>query len=1073
MNPRAIADTSRAALIAREEEIARQMLRVYAPLRQQLIAKIADLKERLPRVQIETHEALTWQVDRAAALLRQVEDEEAICRKAAHITEGGQRAGGQLGLDLGPQVARAAQVAWNSLPVNALEHLVGFSEDGKALQKHFQALAPERYQAMRQTLATGMAQGHTPYKIARALTADVDEFTLRRSTLIARQETVRAFREAAITSYAANADIVDGWVWTAVLTARCCAACVALDGTLHPIDEAMGSHVSCRCIAVPHLAIGDAPRLQENGADWLAQQDRATQDGILGKAKGELYRQGKITPQEMVDRHSSPWGPTANIVSLKHMETIGVITREERLAALGKGEMPNPGRRTLPAGPSRFVYTKPDAPPPIVPPFVVPVTPPPTAPEITTNAWKPTMTEAEADAWSQGSALRGDYYHGTGLTESGHITDPAALYQRLTELKGDGFRLIEIDPKAGVGSGNMMGRGVYITPNQENAERYGAVLRIRINVKKAWTEKDAGISWAQQYGKIQREAKKEGVFSSLDPVERIAWWVKKHGYDAIENGFQTIVFDPRNIVIVESRMETAAEALRKFEQTRARLNAAEPGSLEWKLAHHYDTIAQNRYQLLRAYEELIVPPIAPPPPPAPPVTKPPVAELLKKKDINAIRLETEAWQDENNAILARRAANVGNVNSKSLAIIERDGDGTLQGVLGLNNGQATIFVEHLGAAGGMDSATGERLLAHAAEKAAKENKLIRVRGNTDAEKDFLQRLGFHQVSGIQYEMSTAEARLFAERVLAGQKPIAFPRSKVVKPPKPTLAPEIAPEVPKPVPANASTRPGVISGPELRAKIAANAETLDPADFRELLDRRRDAEREYFAKRKGLAKNDPLRKELRDRMEALSNEVERRRNGISQEIEQLLKSDTRGDFSISYVGEKTESLFADKLRQFAEMMDDRPEFSRNVKVHTLPEGERAFHQMRPSINGLRSTVHYAPSDGVVTVAHEMGHYLERNVPEINSEARAFLARRTAGEEAQSLNKLTKSTRYADDEIAKPDKFMDEYVGKIYKDGATEVISMGIQYMVRNPALLAEKDPELFDLIWRIMRRIPAE
>jgi flagellar basal body-associated protein FliL len=52
-------------------------------------------------------------------------------------------------------------------------------------------------------------------------------------------------------------------------------------------------------------------------------------------------------------------------------------------------------------------------------------------------------------------------------------------------------------------------------------------------------------------------------------------------------------------------------------------------------------------------------------------------------------------------------------------------------------------------------------------------------------------------------------------------------------------------------------------------------------------------------------------------------------------------------------------------------------------------------------------------------------------------------------------------------------MDEYVGKIYKDGATEVISMGIQYMVRNPALLAEKDPELFDLIWRIMRRIPAE
>ncbi len=43
-----------------------------------------------------------------------------------------------------------------------------------------------------------------------------------------------------------------------------------------------------------------------------------------------------------------------------------------------------------------------------------------------------------------------------------------------------------------------------------------------------------------------------------------------------------------------------------------------------------------------------------------------------------------------------------------------------------------------------------------------------------------------------------------------------------------------------------------------------------------------------------------------------------------------------------------------------------------------------------------------------------------------------------------------------------------MGKIYPHGATEIISMGLEYIWRKPAAFAQQDPDYFQFIWGVLR-----
>jgi SPP1 gp7 family putative phage head morphogenesis protein len=116
----------------------------------------------------------------------------------------------------------------------------------------------------------------------------------------------------------------------------------------------------------------------------------------------------------------------------------------------------------------------------------------------------------------------------------------------------------------------------------------------------------------------------------------------------------------------------------------------------------------------------------------------------------------------------------------------------------------------------------------------------------------------------------------------------------------------------------------------------------------------------------------------------------------------------------------------------------------------------------------SIIRLSSTDDTKTLLHETGHIIEFSNSKVKDAANAFLERRTEGETAQKLADITGIGDYNSYEKAKPDNFMSPYIGKIYADKSTEVISTGLEYMYDNPARLADQDPELFDLIVDVLQ-----
>lgn len=97
-------------------------------------------------------------------------------------------------------------------------------------------------------------------------------------------------------------------------------------------------------------------------------------------------------------------------------------------------------------------------------------------------------------------------------------------------------------------------------------------------------------------------------------------------------------------------------------------------------------------------------------------------------------------------------------------------------------------------------------------------------------------------------------------------------------------------------------------------------------------------------------------------------------------------------------------------------------------------------------------------------HELAHHLE-NDPIAKAASNGFLLKRRDSEQAHTLRSLTGNKGYSADEVAYKDSFMDPYIGKIYRDGITEVFSMGVQYLAnpKDAAIFAAKDPQMFAMI----------
>ena len=180
-------------------------------------------------------------------------------------------------------------------------------------------LSDEATEAMRRRLVQGVAAGRNPRETARLMVTDVqDTFDggLARAQVIARTETIDAYRAGAKAHHEANADVLAGWVWLAKLSERTCSSCVAMHGTEHELDEPGPlDHQQGRCsrmpLVKPELVPGAPKPTIESGTEWLERQPEGVQRSVLGPRRYEAWKAGDYPASRWaVRRESEAWRPS-------------------------------------------------------------------------------------------------------------------------------------------------------------------------------------------------------------------------------------------------------------------------------------------------------------------------------------------------------------------------------------------------------------------------------------------------------------------------------------------------------------------------------------------------------------------------------------------------------------------------------------------------------------------------------------------------------------------------------------------------------------------------------------------
>lgn len=316
----------RRELLRGERRAANEMLRAYGDIWRRIKIRLDVLLGQIRDARAAGEEpGISWLIEqgRLERLLEQVKAEmrafadlaEArIVEEQRQAVEAAERHAAKM---MQAALWREALVvgSFARVPMEALADLVGFLSDGTPLRRLLDELGPDASRATREALITGLATGQSPRVIARRVRAAFGG-NLARALRVSRTEVLRSYREATLRSYQANDDVVSGWIWYSALGARTCAACWAMHGTKHRLNERLDDHPNGRCTAIP-IVRGFEEEVP-SGATLFDQQPEEVQRKILGHAGYEVYRAGAVKLEDFVGRRRSrEWGTIRYTRSLR------------------------------------------------------------------------------------------------------------------------------------------------------------------------------------------------------------------------------------------------------------------------------------------------------------------------------------------------------------------------------------------------------------------------------------------------------------------------------------------------------------------------------------------------------------------------------------------------------------------------------------------------------------------------------------------------------------------------------------------------------------------------------------
>lgn len=332
-----IAEAYRKALLKRERKAAARLVQqyglVWARLSKRLEKLTKQIEDARARGEIVNYAWLLRQ-ERYAELLAQVDAQFKRFADTATKTITAQQSAAVNAASSGAvEIAQAAGIGgtFNRLPSAAFENMVGFLGNGSPLRSLIDQLPRAARRIVEQGLTEAVALGVGSRETARKIRAGLGG-NLNRALLISRTETARAYRAASQQTYQANRDVVRGWYWRSARNSRCCAACIAMDGTFHSVDEPMKSHPGCRCVQIPGVQGVEV----DKGADWFAKQPAKVQRDILNTDSGyDAYRKGELALTDFV-------GLKRNILWGDHYHQLGVAR-----ARAGEGRWPDDWEPTI------------------------------------------------------------------------------------------------------------------------------------------------------------------------------------------------------------------------------------------------------------------------------------------------------------------------------------------------------------------------------------------------------------------------------------------------------------------------------------------------------------------------------------------------------------------------------------------------------------------------------------------------------------------------------------------------------------------------------------------------------
>jgi len=215
-------------------------------------------------------------------------------------------------------------------------------QKGYTIARALQMFGNRKSQQIVQIIKDSILIGDTLQKIVGNLKSNFD-LQKQQARTIARTVTNHVSTQARQATLSANADILDGYEWVSVLDSRTSLICASRDGQVYPIGDdpilnpKPPAHFSCRSTIVPAVkseyslisslvgkrsAVGAKGPGQVRGdltyEQWLGKQPKSFQDVVLGKARGELFRTGKLSLGRFIDDA----GNTLTLDELRRLEPL-------------------------------------------------------------------------------------------------------------------------------------------------------------------------------------------------------------------------------------------------------------------------------------------------------------------------------------------------------------------------------------------------------------------------------------------------------------------------------------------------------------------------------------------------------------------------------------------------------------------------------------------------------------------------------------------------------------------------------------------------------------------------------